>query len=100
LKGPPKFTQLWIFGLKIYHLATLIGKRKQSKPETKETANLSNLALIFSIAHLRSETINIYIMINMAKYLIVLADLTLDREFESLRVSENGLLAFVTLEEL
>jgi hypothetical protein len=21
---PPKFTQIWIFGLKIYHLATLV----------------------------------------------------------------------------
>jgi hypothetical protein len=24
LQAPPKFTQIWIFGLKIYHLATLI----------------------------------------------------------------------------
>jgi hypothetical protein len=23
LQGPPKFTRIWIFGLKIYHLATL-----------------------------------------------------------------------------
>jgi hypothetical protein len=23
LQDPPKFTQIWIFGLKIYHLATL-----------------------------------------------------------------------------
>jgi hypothetical protein len=22
--GPPKFTQIWIFGLKTYHLATLV----------------------------------------------------------------------------
>jgi hypothetical protein len=27
LQDPPKFTQIWIFGLKIYHLATLAGKR-------------------------------------------------------------------------
>jgi hypothetical protein len=24
-QDPPKFTQIWIFGLKIYHLATLLG---------------------------------------------------------------------------
>jgi hypothetical protein len=23
-QGPPKFNQIWIFGLKIYHLATLV----------------------------------------------------------------------------
>jgi hypothetical protein len=26
LQDPPKFTQIWIFGLKIYHLATLLGR--------------------------------------------------------------------------
>jgi hypothetical protein len=25
IQGPPKFTQIWIFCLKIYHLATLAG---------------------------------------------------------------------------
>jgi hypothetical protein len=24
LQDPPKFTQIWIFGLKVYHLATLV----------------------------------------------------------------------------
>jgi hypothetical protein len=27
LQYPPKFNQIWIFGLKTYHLATLSGKR-------------------------------------------------------------------------
>jgi hypothetical protein len=27
LQDPPKFTQIGIFGLKIYHLATLLGER-------------------------------------------------------------------------
>jgi ferredoxin len=31
--GPPKFTQIWIFGLKIYHLATL--------PESRQTPTFS-----------------------------------------------------------
>jgi hypothetical protein len=26
MQGPPKFTQIGIFGLKIYHLATLIDR--------------------------------------------------------------------------
>jgi hypothetical protein len=26
LQDPPKFTQLWIFGLKTNHLATLLGR--------------------------------------------------------------------------
>jgi hypothetical protein len=29
LHGPPKFTQIGIFGLKIYHLATLVAGRSQ-----------------------------------------------------------------------
>jgi hypothetical protein len=28
LQDPPKFTQIWIFGLKIYHLATLSEARE------------------------------------------------------------------------
>jgi hypothetical protein len=31
LPGPPKFTQIAIFGLKIYHLATLVQSGGQSK---------------------------------------------------------------------
>jgi hypothetical protein len=30
LQDPPKFTQIWIFGLKIYHLATLLRTRSFS----------------------------------------------------------------------
>jgi hypothetical protein len=33
LQDPPKFTQIWIYGLKTNHLATLIGsKRDSDKP--------------------------------------------------------------------
>jgi hypothetical protein len=28
MRGPPKFTQIWIFGSKICHLATLVGGKK------------------------------------------------------------------------
>jgi hypothetical protein len=35
LQDPPKFTPIWIFGLKIYHLATLLGMQFKYK-----TANI------------------------------------------------------------
>jgi hypothetical protein len=31
LQDPPNFTLIWIFGLKLYHLATLVTKSKQEK---------------------------------------------------------------------
>jgi hypothetical protein len=31
----PKFTQIWIFGLKMYHLATLVAKRLKRGPMLK-----------------------------------------------------------------
>jgi hypothetical protein len=36
LQGPPKFTQIWIFGLKTNHLATLL-----ECPHTQKTIFLS-----------------------------------------------------------
>jgi hypothetical protein len=31
LQDPPKFTKIWIFGLKIYHLATLLETQRQTQ---------------------------------------------------------------------
>jgi hypothetical protein len=40
IKDPPKFTQIWIFGLKIYHLATLRSSFSKSgaKQKSREKA--------------------------------------------------------------
>jgi hypothetical protein len=40
LQYPPKFTQIGIFCLKIYHLATLIGLTQCAWVEKKENLNL------------------------------------------------------------
>jgi hypothetical protein len=34
LQHPPKFTETWIFGFKIYHLATLAQREKKRRKAT------------------------------------------------------------------
>jgi hypothetical protein len=41
MQAPRKFTQIWIFGLKIYHLATLDGMRTSN--QTKLSSSMAKI---------------------------------------------------------
>jgi hypothetical protein len=50
-QGPPKFTQIRIFGLKIYHLATLLDKSIQN-PFRKRAMDLVSLHILTLLSKL------------------------------------------------